>query len=776
VGTRAPSARCSLVRGVLSRAPRFAPGGPDIRDPKKATARSRAALAWAGLVFLLAAPRAHGASGGGFWLEAAPADAAETQLKAALGAAVKANPVPALEALGAVSANHPGTAGSGLAQLAAGFALLDADRDAEAAPFLLHPDIQKTALKDRAQFGLARAHEAAKKDEAAGQAFLRAAEMDPQGPLFCPALFRGADALSRGGRTAPAVDALNRALTGCPGQQPKALLRLGQILETGDKKAAAAAFDRLEREYPGSVEADEAVKRLRVLAGFRPSMTPQELASRTFRRAVAVAEAGRNADAIPLLRALPLKTLPPADADLVRVRLGTALLARGKTKDAQVQLQAVSAASPAAAEAAYQLAKTQVQKKRPSAYEAVVRSFPGTPWAEEALATLALYYQREGRDEPALPYYERLAKEHPNGRYGDRAIWWVAWADYRRGRYEEAAAALEQAARRRALTSFTPAYLYWAGRAQARMGHNDRAAALFEETVQRFKNQYHGLLAEKALAALPGARRSAAPPAVMIAVPGDPRKEIPEKPLARIRQLLLIDRYEEALTELQALPPSPLVQGTIAWVESKRGRLRPAIVAMKRAYPYWAGAAGDRLPDTVWRIMYPLDFGDLLQASASERDLDPALVAAVVLQESTFDAAAVSSAGARGLMQVMLRTGRAVSRNLGGKKKLPQTALHDAETSLKLGTSYLRQLLNRFGGRVERALAAYNAGPARVATWTSARADMPAEEFVDSIPFVETRGYVMIILAAREHYRRLYSFAPRPQTASTPEGPRAEAP
>ncbi len=734
---------------------------------KTVSARSpAAAAAWIAVSLLAAVSPGYAATSGGFWLEAAPTDAAETQLRASLGAAVKADPVPALEALQAVSTTHPGTVGSGLAQLAAGLALLDADRDAEAVPFLLHADLQRTALKDRAAFGLARAHEAAKKDEAAGQAFLRAADTEPQGPLFCPALFRAADALSRAGQPAPAVAALQRALTGCPGQQPRALLRLGQILEAGDKKAAAEAYDRLEREYPGSVEADDAAKALRALSAFRPPITAQEQASRAFRRAVAVAEAGRNAAAIPLLRALTPKAMPAADADLVRVRLATALLAGGKAKDAQAALAVVSASSPAAAEAAYLLAKIQAQKqKKPTAYEGVVKSFPGTPWAEEALATLALYYQRDGRDDPALPYYQRLAKEHPLGRYADRAIWWVAWADYRRGRYEEAATALEQAARRRPLTSFTPAYLYWAGMARAKLGQNPRAASLLEETVQRFKNQYHGLLAKEALDALPGGG-SAAPPAVMIAVPGDPRKEIPEKPLARIRQLLLIDRFDEALTELQALSPSPLVQGTIAWVEWKRGRLRPAITAMKRAYPYWAGAAGDRLPDSVWRILYPLDFGDMLQAHASKQDLDPALVAAVVLQESTFDAAAVSSAGARGLMQVMLRTGRQVSRNLGQKPRLQKNALHDAETSLKLGTAYLRQLLNRFGGRVERALAAYNAGPHRVATWTAARPQMSAEEFVDSIPFVETRGYVMIIMAAREHYRRLYAFAPRPQTAS----------
>ena len=71
-------------------------------------------------------------------------------------------------------------------------------------------------------------------------------------------------------------------------------------------------------------------------------------------------------------------------------------------------------------------------------------------------------------------------------------------------------------------------------------------------------------------------------------------------------------------------------------------------------------------------------------------------------------------------------------------------------------------MLDRFGGRVERALAAYNAGPHRVVTWTAGRPDVPAEEFIESIPFTETRSYVMSILAHREHYRRLYGLPRRP--------------
>jgi peptidoglycan lytic transglycosylase len=87
--------------------------------------------------------------------------------------------------------------------------------------------------------------------------------------------------------------------------------------------------------------------------------------------------------------------------------------------------------------------------------------------------------------------------------------------------------------------------------------------------------------------------------------------------------------------------------------------------------------------------------------------------------------------------------------------------------SLQYGTRYLRQMIDRFGGRVERALAAYNAGASRVVAWTAARPDMSAEEFIETIPFTETRSYVMGVLAHREHYRRLYAL-PGPSVQGAP--------
>jgi soluble lytic murein transglycosylase len=98
-----------------------------------------------------------------------------------------------------------------------------------------------------------------------------------------------------------------------------------------------------------------------------------------------------------------------------------------------------------------------------------------------------------------------------------------------------------------------------------------------------------------------------------------------------------------------------------------------------------------------------------------------------------------------------------------GDRRFQTAQLTNPQQNLKLGSLYLKDMIDRFGGRVERALAAYNAGPTRVARWTSGTRVIPAEEFIESIPFAETRTYVMNVISHREQYRRLYSLPVRPQ-------------
>jgi len=704
-------------------------------------------LATFALLALLAAP---GEESPDWRLRAEPRDSAEAALREA---SLRDGPAAAA-ALAAVSDRFPGTEVSGLARLAAGLRLLDLGRPADAVAQLTHADVQRTLLRDHALLALGRAQETLGRADEAALSFL-AAGFEPSGTVTCAAL-PSATALL--GKTRPLDPALPRALeeiaASCPRQAPDALLQLGRArLARGDRAGAAAAFDRLDREHPASSPAREARTRLASLSADLPPRDTAERARLLLDRGVALLAAGQTVEAVAALRAVPLASLAPAEADLARVRLGRALLVRGRATEGRALLQKVPRDSPHAAEAAFHLARDRARRSRgPEAYVAVADGFPRTPWGEEALLSLASYSQKDALDEAALPWWRRLLAEHPNGRYVERAAWRVAWADYRARRYEAAARLLETTARLRPPSGSTAGFLYWSARSRLALGQTDRARALLAETVQRFKHAYHGVRAADALARLGG---TVGPPrAALVALTPPPEPPLPEPRATRVRQLLLVERLEEAASDLRLVPESPRVQATLAWIDWRQGRFRPAITAMKRAYPEWVGEAGDRLPRGVWQILFPLRYEAELKRAAQEEGVDPALVAALVLQESSFDASALSRAGARGLMQVMPATGRKIARDKG--QRFRRAALHDPETSLDFGTHYLRQMSERFSGAVEKVLAAYNAGPHRVDAWTGVRGEQPAEEFIEGIPFSETRTYVMIVLANREQYRRLY--------------------
>lgn len=717
---------------------------------------SRGPILGLGLLTLTSTIRADPPSAQNAWIEARPADAAEAALhQAALGALVDVGP------LDSVSAANPGSAASGLAQLAAGWLMLGQHRFAEALPHLQHPDLSRTALADHALLALAQAQEGLTDPARASEAYLTLLSAHPASPLACAALAGGSRALEQAGRGQEAIALLERTAKECPSEAAAALLGLASLHEREGRGAAAAqAYDRLDREFPASPEARGASPRLTALRSHLPALTPAERSERDFKKAVALGNAALFREAAAVYRSLLTRRLAPDRTAEVRVRLGRAQLTLKQYREATVTLTAVPKGSAVEAEAAYFLAKIQAKRKpAPAVYEDVARRFPGTPWAEDALLNLAQHFQKDALEDQALPYYRRLLAAFPDGRYADGATWRVAWWEFRAGRYETAANLLEQAAHARPQGSAVPGFLYWAGRSRLALAQNDAAKALYAETVRRFKHTYHGLRAAEALA-LVSAGASSTRPAGDAAAPAalDPSLE-------RVRQLLLIERIAEAGEELERLPASPQVQATRAWIDTRQGRLRPAITAMKRAFPQWKSQAGDDLPEAVWKVIYPLEYADLLQKRAQKEGLDPALVAAIIWQESTFDAGALSGAGARGLMQVIPPTGRKLARSLGVTYR--QRDLQNPEVSLSFGTRYLREMLDEFGGRLERALAAYNAGPHRVVAWTASKPEMSAEEFIESIPFTETRGYVMSILNHIEHYRRIYGLAAAPPSGPT---------
>jgi len=702
-------------------------------------------LVHAGLIAVFAAS----AASPSWRIEAPASDPAETALRRCL----EADNVAYADVSCFVGASeaHPGTVASGLARLVAGLRLLDMGDTGGAVAHLGHSDVARTRLRDWALRATARAQETQGKPEAAARSYLLAAG-EPESAVACDALPRAAEALRTLGRHGEAVSVLEDALDRCPGGAPRILSSLGDVrLAAGDPKGAARALDRLDRDYPASTAARAARPRLRALARHVLFEAAGEKAKRQLRKGELLLESRRTSEAFVALDVVDLGALPADEADRARVLLGRAALRLGRRSQGRSVLGKVGPSSPHAAEAAYHLA-TDESRRHGSVepFRRVADAHAGTSWAEEALLDAGNYYQKDALDEAAVPWYRRLALEYPSGTHVERAAWRVGWGDFRAKRFGDAAQVLERTARLRPPSRFTPGLLYWAARSRLALGQTERARYLLGETVQRYKNAYHGFRARETLLRM--GSPDVPPPLVFEAEPA--AEDLPEGKSERLRQLLLADLFDEAAEELDRLGDSPRVRSTLAWVEWRRGRFLQAIVTMKRAHPEWVSAAGDRLPDEVWRILYPLRYEEELRRQAESKGLDASLVAALILQESSFDPAALSGAGARGLMQVMPATGRSIARAKG--VRFLRSALHDPRTSLDFGTHYLRQMSDRFGGDVEKVLAAYNAGPHRVDAWTALRPGLSAEEFIESIPFTETRQYVMLVLANREHYRRLY--------------------
>jgi soluble lytic murein transglycosylase len=170
-------------------------------------------------------------------------------------------------------------------------------------------------------------------------------------------------------------------------------------------------------------------------------------------------------------------------------------------------------------------------------------------------------------------------------------------------------------------------------------------------------------------------------------------------------------------------------------------------------YPESEARKIEEVPLAVWRTVFPLPFEASVKQAAAHNHLDPMLVAGVIRQESAFQADAVSRAGAVGLMQLLPKTARKLARRQ--RLRYAHAKLFNPEYNLKLGTLYLAELVKTFGS-LEAALAAFNAGEERVAAWKAEHSFEEQAEFVESIPFTETREYVQIVMRNAETYRLVY--------------------
>ena len=615
-------------------------------------------------------------------------------------------------------------------------------------------------LADFADFLGARAnHEAG--DEAAAKALLHGfADRYPESIFVVQAPELEANVLLALKDAAGAQQALAAAAGTEAASRPGYQLAQGQVaLALGEESRAESLYKQLLLAHPLTGEAEIARAKLTAM-GAETSLTTAELRS----LGDAYWNAGRYEDASEQYRALARQssldavsresfTVAAAACDLKLKRLTeseAAALPDSPNENGARRLYLLM-----------ELARNRDDLENQRRIVAEMESrFPQSQWLAEALFSSGNMYLLRREYAPAVEYYSYLATHFPSSKNASAAHWKAGWLSYRQGLYADAERLLDEQIRLYPTAPETVSAIYWRGRLYESQDHKPaQAAANYRAIVRAYQHFFYAQMARERLAALsnaPFVRQQQLdqfqPPPVPVLQESFPA-DSPH--LAKARLLANAGLNDYIAQEIAADPDSSSWSALAeAQIYSSYGEYYRAMRSLKHALPSAASASVKSIPMAYWRILFPEPWWATITTEAAKNNLDPYLVASLIRQESEFNPAAVSKANACGLMQMLPSVGKSMAHQ-EGMSHFESYMLFDPVTNIRLGTRYLRQTLDKFGGVTEYALAAYDAGDSRVEEWEAAGPYQGIDEFVESIPFTETRGYVEAILRNMETYKAI---------------------
>jgi soluble lytic murein transglycosylase len=489
---------------------------------------------------------------------------------------------------------------------------------------------------------------------------------------------------------------------------------------------------------------EDLVRALEVLDAAFPRLdeTSQLLATR---RAVEGGITGRVATGYARVPAAML-----GDDDMIA--WARALIASGRPTEAATRLSGRRFGARAAAEAQYLRGLALVRAGRATrarpVLQSVITTHRDTREAADALYLVADMENDAGRDARARDLLARSCLAKTPGVYSDEACFLSGILSFALGNMQRAASAFDELGARFPSSDEALAATYWSGRAWERAGKPDVARERWNAVMLREPLSYYGTASARRLAIaprLPAQGQLQRSPFYQAAIN---RAAVLEQLGMDVEERYV---YEGIESDADATPATILGAGA-ALLE--RGEVTRAIRLGWKAVAAGRGRDSAGLGDQRgYLLVYPLLREAELIARARAHNLDPALVAAIIRQESSWNPRAVSRAGARGLMQIMPSVGEEIARS----RRYPvwdPAMLFDADVSLDLGTSHLKAALSQYN--LPRALAAYNAGDSRVRRWVRRTGASDPEIFIERIPFVETRDYVRIVMRNVEMYRALH--------------------
>jgi soluble lytic murein transglycosylase len=572
-----------------------------------------------------------------------------------------------------------------------------------------------------------------------------------------------ADALLLEGQAAEATSLLERIRVPIRSDVEFALGRA--YAASGQTAKAAETLGNIYYTMPAATEADAAYAELRKL----PSVPPPTVAQLKT-RAEALISRHRYSDAADEYRNL-VNAASPDDRPKMQLALADALHRGGRNRDAKQVLDSLgSLQGELNAQRLYLLGQVAFAANDNDMFYRTVdelrQADPTSLWLEQALLSAANLHLVHHEYDQALDSFREAQQRFPDGPRASYVHWKAAWLTLRQGRNEDAKKAFEEQIALYPSAGETPAALYWRARLAEEDNQFAMARAFYQKLSDRYRNFYYAELARQRLKSLPAAGDATTQYALLDRIPpldssGKVTDSEPPSDELHVQKAELLANgglVDFAVRELQAAAST----GGGSWAPAETAQLYVetghydrAIEYMKHSAPNYFALDIPDLPRKYWEALFPKPYWADLKRSSAANGLDPYLVASLIRQESEFNPVAVSRANAVGLMQLLPKTGKLVAKE-SKLKRYNASQLYTPAVNMELGTRYFRGMVDKFGGSCEYALAAYNAGSDRVNEWLAQGKYRDPQEFVESIPFTETREYVQAILRNASVYKQLY--------------------
>ena len=378
---------------------------------------------------------------------------------------------------------------------------------------------------------------------------------------------------------------------------------------------------------------------------------------------------------------------------------------------------------------------------------------------------LAAYLVAVGDVEGGLDLYRGLFQRATSADQQRTMLWKAGVAALRAGQNERALTNLRALNQRHPTGDLQPAGQYWQAIADTRAGRNREAEQAFGALVETRPYHYYGLQARARLVELHGDETVPDPPArqfpSLSLAPATPARAEFKAAMVLARAGLVRDAawYLRRLLEYQHRDRGLALLATRASAEA--GDYAEVARLVVTHFAGFLQQPADGLPTDFYALVYPRPFVQTVTSAAGGRDLDPAFMFSLMRQESRFDPAARSLAGALGLFQIMPYTAtelgpRSGLGHLSGADFENETVLVQPPVNAAIAATLAGDLFALFGGALAPVIASYNAGEERVAIWWESARGLPEDLFVDTIPYSETRRFVREVLANVAGYRRVY--------------------